>query len=420
MKLINTGIILKQRLGLENFLYVSIVRVLISSYKIYLIFFSSRWPNIPITNTRIFHNPMPSMLYTFPFKNRPLLGPVQKIEDFNGQIEDGMFFVIDLAGELGDSSKRRVIEAQMSNVTGKAWVNLQTGKSINFNPSEEHDKKESYDFNINISARISWDSAQIWIDSYNLPDQNKFDIVQDFIIKNTPSRCRATVWHIVEDNEDYFFDDIKVANSFDEDEVQESYIYASNINKLIEGLTLLDLKANAISDRNRKWLGKRRKEGQAGSYLVAVNWVEEDDVIVLEFAVNQTYETPNINYSPTGKEYKDSKYTVEIMFEDISKYLGSKETFKEFTFGEQGKLILELINNAEVKLWSSSPSWTFQGSYEAMSDLGASIYPMWSPKHSTGIWAKRHGTDIHLDKHTLEILEIIPALYQDIAKGLRQ
>lgn len=312
-----TGPILKSKLGLDNFKYVVVVRVLSTPYKTYMIFFNSRWPNVPMTGTRIYKHPMPSMLYTYPFNKRPNMGPPVDINDFNGMIENGLYFVVDLAGELADSSKRtRVIESSNK--------------------------------------------------SYN-----------------------------------------------------EFVLFGKNLQSLLEGLTIPDIKKNAISSRNKEWLDKRRKEGFTGSFLEAVNWIEDSNEIVLEFAVKPTYDIPALNFTPEGKEYEDTKYTVEIVFENVSKFLGSKDTFKSFSNKEQGDLVLDMIDKAEVRIWSSDPSWIFQGSFEAFDDLDASPYPLWAP-HGRGVWNSRHGIEPHVTKHLAEIFEILKPLYQDIAIELRK
>ena len=187
---------------------------------------------------------------------------------------------------------------------------------------------------------------------------------------------------------------------------------------LNESLSFSDLKQNAVSDLNKKFLAQRKKEGNSGSKLQSVTWNESNDTIGIVFFVNPTYDKEVKNYSPTGSEYIDNKYTVEIEFQNVSNYLGDRETFNSFTPKEQGDLILSFLDNCEVKLWSSDPSWIFQGSFEAMDDLDASIFPLWSPK-GKDIWNARHGLEPHITKHTYEIAQVLKANYQDIARQLR-
>lgn len=303
-----TGTILKSKLGLDKLKYVVIVRALSISYRTYLVVFNTRLPNLPITQTMVYRGNMPSMIYTAPFTRRPSLGPIQNINDFNGTLDGSLFFVIDLAGYLGDSSQRtRVIE--------------------------------------------------------------------------------------------------KVS-------------YAKTLKNLIEGLTIPEIRSGAVSKRNKDWLRKRRQDGSTGSFLKEVNWVENEDSIYLVYHSKPTYETTVTNYSPSGNSYPDNHYIVQIQFLGVSRYLGSKDQFKLLSPKEQGDLILKMIDTAEVKLWSSDPSWIFQGSFEAFEKEDASIYPLWSPRGS-GIWDSKHGLSPHITKHTVEVLETVKPNYQDIAIELR-
>lgn len=100
-----TGQQLKTKLGLDQLQNVRISRVLISTYKTYLVFYDTRRPNMPITNFRAFKAPMPSMLYIYPFNNRPTHTPLMDLDDFNGTLNPAMFFTIDLAGYFNDPKK---------------------------------------------------------------------------------------------------------------------------------------------------------------------------------------------------------------------------------------------------------------------------------------------------------------------------
>ena len=93
---------LKKELGLSNIKYVSITRVLISSYRVYLVFYDTRRPSVPITQRRATHGYMPSMLVREPFKRRPPMTPLIDLESFDGPLSISMFFVVDLAGYLGN------------------------------------------------------------------------------------------------------------------------------------------------------------------------------------------------------------------------------------------------------------------------------------------------------------------------------
>jgi hypothetical protein len=101
-----TGEILKERLGLSHLKYVELSRVLISTYKVYLVFYDSRKPNFPITTKRALKSDHIGMLYQYPFEDEPMVLPLIHLHEFNGPLHPAMFFVVDLSGEYGVSKNK--------------------------------------------------------------------------------------------------------------------------------------------------------------------------------------------------------------------------------------------------------------------------------------------------------------------------
>ena len=371
-----TGMILKQQLGLEKFKYVVCSRVLETTYRLYLVFIDSRWPNTPLMSGRILRKPMPSMLFTYPFKRQPMTTPIFNIEDFNGSLNQSLFFVIDISGNFGDSS-------------------LRTKFNESFNLDYNQYKK------LLLSIR----------DNYKI--MSKKDLINKLV---------KDFGYSFKDIENFYDNAISKPNQLDKIK-ENNFIFCKGISSLLEGLTISDLKKNAISSLNKKYLGIRRKEGESGSELVGIEWDINIDALTLEWRITPTYEPRVLNYSEDGAAFNSDHYTARIQFENVSKYLGDKETFKSFTPKDQGKLVLEMLNNGEVRLYSSDPSFLFQSSWEFLDEVGAAMYPLPSKK-GKDIWANRHtGTSIqglHLTKHLSEILSIIVQNYSDIAKLIRE
>jgi hypothetical protein len=426
-----TGLQLKKSLGLNNFKFVQITRVLATSaFRTYMIFFDSRFPNTPLTSGRILRNPMPSMVYLWPFRSKPMLTTPFAIEEFNGQLETSLFFVIDIAGYLGNPGLRtKVIEEVRDRDIKDAYTYLCELLRYNNIPDEyafsqkcNLAKEQKIPLNIlefqgdqgrrpKASSRLdnpiivlhTGDNRYIIIDGNHRFLQRKNNnekYIQGIIVDYPNIRKSKTRFGYV---------------NFEE---SKNFIYTKNISQLQEGLTIPDLRANSISSLNKKFLNVRRKEGESGSVLEGIKWDENKDSIFLTYNIAPTYSTEVTNYDPEGNEYLDNRYTAQIEFLNVSNYIGTKKDFLEFTPKEQGQLILQMINDAEVKLWSSDPSWRMQGSMENMTDLDASVYPYTGPK-GKGIWNQRHGSEFHLSKHILEILNQIRFLYADIAKALR-
>lgn len=97
-----TGMKVLKGLGLEKFPNVEVARVLVSTFKIYVVFYDSKMRTRPITNTEVRRMQyfLPGM--QFPFKDKPSLLPLISLRDFNGPLRQAMFFVVDLAGKYSD------------------------------------------------------------------------------------------------------------------------------------------------------------------------------------------------------------------------------------------------------------------------------------------------------------------------------
>lgn len=107
-----TGEIVKKELGLQKFPNVMICRVLVSTFRVYLVIYDSKMKTRPITDAEIkrMQYVLPGMMY--PFARKPVLLPSIKIETFNGSLVQSMFFVIDISGKYSD---RRDLEKVFEN-----------------------------------------------------------------------------------------------------------------------------------------------------------------------------------------------------------------------------------------------------------------------------------------------------------------
>ena len=252
---------------------------------------------------------------------------------------------------------------------------------------------------------------------YSYPFSNKVMLTPLFDIKTFNGDIRMGIFFVVDISG--YMGNPSMRESINLKEIY-NYIYASNLNSLLEALTIDDLKSNAASSLNKKFLNLRKSDGASGSILTDVKWDEETDTITLDWQITPTYSQSVTNYTPELESYTDNKYLAQIQFVDVSKFLGKKETYKEFTPSEQSNLVSDMIKNGEIKVWSSDPSFYFQGAFESMSDLDASIYDFPGPASKNHIWAKRHGTDIHVSKHILEILKAISFNASNVSKRLRE
>jgi len=108
-----SGQYLRDKLGLKNIPIVKIARVVVTTWRVYMIFFDSRRPRMALTRARILSAPMPSMLYTEPFNMRPKILPFIDLDEFTGNTQGCLFFVVDLAGYFQkEELYTRIIESK--------------------------------------------------------------------------------------------------------------------------------------------------------------------------------------------------------------------------------------------------------------------------------------------------------------------
>lgn len=204
----------------------------------------------------------------------------------------------------------------------------------------------------------------------------------------------------------------------------KSYLLG-NIYQLLEGsgFNIADLRKNAVSNITKKYYKLRHSdEGHQGSTLESVIWDQSLDSLLLQFFIIPTYKQKVKTVDINGNQKTDNHYEVEIMFEEISKWLGTKKEFLNLQPKEQISKIREMIKKGEVKIHSNDMSWRFQGGESNAADLGYEIYDFKGPK-GKGIWSKRHMGEnpaIYITKHILEVLTVIPFIPQEILKMIKE
>jgi len=200
--------------------------------------------------------------------------------------------------------------------------------------------------------------------------------------------------------------------------------YNENLQSILDILllefTVADFSKSVPSDRNREWLKKRKEEGITGSYLEDVIW--NGTSILLKYKTNPTPTLPIKKISKAGDESNTKIYTIEIMFEKVIDYLGTKKDYIVQTKGEQIVRVRSMIRGAKVKVHSNAPDYLFQGSWMRGVENDYNIYPMPGKRNKDkGIWKARHGNkDEYITKHLLEIVRTIPFIADKIAQTIRE
>lgn len=198
----------------------------------------------------------------------------------------------------------------------------------------------------------------------------------------------------------------------------------SFINYLIEGtgFKLKEYVKDIPSKRNEKFYKERLDNGKTGSFLIDVDWDENSDSLTLKYRVVPTFDT-KVGTTTKNSTFKtDKEYHVEIQFEDIDKFLGSKEDFfSVLNKRQQDDLFGILVKDGTVKVHSDDFSWYWQGAWENADQLGYAIYSFTGTK-GKGIWSKRHKGEspaIYITKHLIEVIKTIPFIKNTIVKMLR-
>lgn len=184
--------------------------------------------------------------------------------------------------------------------------------------------------------------------------------------------------------------------------------------------TVSDFKKQGVSDLTKKHYKIRQKAGNTGVTLESLIWDETEDSLLLQFFVIPTFENKIKTVDFKGNFSEDNHYETEVMFENASQYLGTREEFLYLSNGEQINKIREMVKEADVRLYSNSPVFYWQGHAETAAENGYNIYDFIGTK-GTGKWQARHGDKkLELSKHLIGTLDIVSFISDDIAKMIRE
>jgi len=216
---------------------------------------------------------------------------------------------------------------------------------------------------------------------------------------------------------DRFIDEDKFTKIFEsekekEKEWQSIYIPKNTLNEI----TLYDLAdKSSMSDFTQKWKKDHtRLAGGGSSSIKLVDCVidEAEGSVTFQFLSEATElgnKKPSKKIDSPYRFYRGDKYEVEPennfnlkrntgkLYELQIKILDALEWIKAFEGEKIGKKEMkEILEVSDVQVFSTSPSFQFQGINFFASELDASIYP---ETRKPQRWDKYHGEDYFLDKH---------------------
>jgi hypothetical protein len=457
------GEILKKNLGLEKLKHVKISRVVTSSYKILQVFYDSYRPSMPITNYRIKNFPFIARVFhgtdlAHNTDRAPIMTPAIDIEDYNGNIKGALIIPTNLAGD------RFVDKKQFS----KIFESTLNEKFVDYVKSNLDNKKYALHVNPNSKElqEIREESDSFGIRGIYLSNLNKMFIANADLLHRNIRRRLETKYHPLNLNEFgvYFTtDDMRGVVTIEtiSDEAFKEFLatdfyntYLSNYDIdlkevllenqqiflgkgfLKEFVTLDDLNdTDTISDFTSTWRKDRsRVMGQENITAKLVDCVvdEADKSVTFQFLTTATElgnKAPNDNIDSDYRFYSGPKGEVDPETFNITRnrsrtyemqikvleFFDWLDVFEGEKIGR--KEINEILEVSNIQVFSTAPSFHYQGMNYNLSQLDGSIYPT---TISNPIWGPRHGDPdgYFLDKHLYGLMRQIKFFHQQMGSML--
>lgn len=197
------------------------------------------------------------------------------------------------------------------------------------------------------------------------------------------------------------------------------------LNEFITLSALLDKEADLTSDLTQKYKDIRKdiqKTANINTKLITTEIIDNKDVM-FSFLTEATEmygkDHKFIEIDPITKEKKPNPsktYTIQFKFLDVLGENGWINTFDTSKEKLTTKDIKDLINVSNVQLWSSDPSFQFQGFAYWNTVLDSAIYP---ETRAPKVWNKKHGDGTHfLTKHLSQLIDQMPFFFNQMASSL--
>ena len=172
-----------------------------------------------------------------------------------------------------------------------------------------------------------------------------------------------------------------------------------------------------ISALTTKHYKIRKSVGNTGSYYDDSE-IDNKGNLLVHYKVKPTFigkenqktgkKIDSVKVIDTKGNVHDGKkeYEIDVMFEGFRKLIQTKSDWKELTPKEKMTMIKWVIDNADVKFFSSSLDFLFQGRWKALSDIDSSIYKF-PNLPDKGIWDDKHDKSSFISKHILEVIQTL-------------
>lgn len=183
---------------------------------------------------------------------------------------------------------------------------------------------------------------------------------------------------------------------------------------LLTETTINELLKSSVSNLTWGFLDNRLRFGDSGVEVKSSFYNVGEGYYEAWFKVNSTE--------------GDDKYDLVFRWYDVDSYFTSDP--KKVKYSEVEKMLRNIIYKCAVRLYSSDPSFFYQGCWEGLDKNDLSIYKFPGPS-GDGKWDEKHiesgglnNRKIHLTKHIAqiasEIEKHIPKLSQLLTVGFEQ
>jgi len=438
-----TGEKLKKNLGLEKLKYVKISRAVLSSYRILFVWYDSYRPTMPITNHRIKKFPWIAHIFhgTDLYHNTnkiTVFTPAINIEDYNGAIRGSLIIPVNLAGDRFINKKQftKIFESKLNEKFVDYIKSVFNNKeyTIYVNPTAKEVKeihKEDPD-NPGMRGIFLSNINKVFVANSNLLHKSIKNYLEKLysplnlneygLYFTTDSRIETIIIECISDDAFKEFVSSDFYNKFllnYEIELKEVLLEKQSIllgeRALKEFVTLNDLKSvDTISNFTQVWRKDRnRVMGAENITAKLIDCVidEADRSVTFQFLTEAT-ELGNDPETFKIKRNRSRTYEIQIKILEFFDWL---DAFEGEKIGR--KEINEILEVSNVQIFSTSPSFHWQGMNYNLSQIDASIYPTDIPN---SVWGPRHGdpSGYFLDKHTYGLLRQISFFAQQMGSML--
>lgn len=179
-------------------------------------------------------------------------------------------------------------------------------------------------------------------------------------------------------------------------------------------IDLNKLRDTAISGLVQKALNDR-SHGNSTITLESAKYYKKQDFLELIFFADSTYGNTSYIAAVDTPEAGEGQYTLIFRFYKVNSFIEKDQS--EYNLSR-------VVHHCDVKVYSDSPDFYLQGSWEGLAKHDASIYKF-TGEQGKGVWDAKHAAsgglsnpEIHLTKHLAQVAQNIDNYLLEIKNKL--